>query len=92
MSKGICLSPVSAFTVRVTWRMISASSRLGLRISSARASVNQLLLPFGLSAATLFGWVVYDHLPGAVTWAGMAIVACSGLAIALHERRRAQIA
>ena len=40
--------------------------------------------------ATLFGWLVYAHLPGPLTWAGMAIIALSGLFITLHERRAAR--
>jgi drug/metabolite transporter (DMT)-like permease len=40
--------------------------------------------------ATLFGWITYAHLPDALTWAGMIVIAVSGLFIALHERRGAQ--
>ena len=39
--------------------------------------------------ATLIGWGVFGSLPDAWTLAGMAVIAVSGLLIALHERRRA---
>lgn len=39
--------------------------------------------------ATLIGWGVFGSLPDAWTIAGMAVIAVSGLLIALHERRRA---
>ena len=38
--------------------------------------------------ATLLGWVVYGDFPDALTLAGMAVIAGSGLLITLHERRR----
>jgi drug/metabolite transporter (DMT)-like permease len=40
--------------------------------------------------ATLIGWVVFGTFPDAWTIAGMAVIAGSGLLIALHERRRAK--
>ena len=39
--------------------------------------------------ATLLGWLVYGDFPDALTLAGMAVIAGSGLLITLHERRRA---
>jgi drug/metabolite transporter (DMT)-like permease len=41
--------------------------------------------------ATLIGWIVYRHFPDGSAIAGMAVIAGSGLLIALHERRRARI-
>ena len=38
--------------------------------------------------ATLLGWIFYDQLPDALSGIGMAIVAGSGLAVTLAERRR----
>jgi drug/metabolite transporter (DMT)-like permease len=38
--------------------------------------------------ATLLGWLFYDQLPDATSAIGMTIVAGSGLAVALAERRR----
>jgi drug/metabolite transporter (DMT)-like permease len=40
--------------------------------------------------ATLAGWLAFGSLPDAWTFAGMAVIAGSGLMIALHERRRAR--
>ena len=42
--------------------------------------------------ATLIGWLVYSDLPDALTLAGMALIAGSGLLLTWHERRRALIA
>jgi drug/metabolite transporter (DMT)-like permease len=41
--------------------------------------------------ATLIGWFVYGDFPGALTLAGMALIAGSGLLLTWHERRRALI-
>ena len=40
--------------------------------------------------ATLVGWVLYRHFPDATAIAGMLVIAGSGLAIALFERRQAR--
>lgn len=40
--------------------------------------------------ATLIGWFAFGNFPDAWTLAGMAVIAGSGLLIALHERRRAK--
>jgi len=40
--------------------------------------------------AALVGWVFYQHFPDATAIAGMLVIAGSGLAIALFERRRAR--
>ena len=42
--------------------------------------------------ATLIGWLVFGDFPDGSTFAGMAVIAGSGLLITLHERRRALIA
>lgn len=38
--------------------------------------------------AGLLGWLVFGHLPDAVSLGGMAIIAFSGVAVALHSRRQ----
>jgi drug/metabolite transporter (DMT)-like permease len=40
--------------------------------------------------ATLIGWIAFGNFPDIWTLAGMAVIAGSGLLIALHERRRAR--
>ncbi|HMM54658.1 MAG TPA: hypothetical protein PKC23_06545 [Candidatus Desulfobacillus sp.] len=50
-----------------------------------------MLTPFTyvqLLWATLLGWLVFGNMPGAVTAAGMAVIAGSGLWLALGERGR----
>ena len=42
--------------------------------------------------ATTIGWLVFDDLPDGLTFAGMALIAGSGLLLTWHERRRALIA
>lgn len=42
--------------------------------------------------ATLIGWVAFGNLPDHVTFAGMALIAGSGLLLTWHERRRALLA
>jgi drug/metabolite transporter (DMT)-like permease len=37
--------------------------------------------------AALLGWLVFGHVPDRITALGMAIVALSGVAVALHSRR-----
>jgi drug/metabolite transporter (DMT)-like permease len=39
--------------------------------------------------ATLLGWLVFDQLPDKLSLAGGLVIAASGLAIALDERRSA---
>ena len=41
--------------------------------------------------ATMIGWLAFDDLPDALTFAGMALIAGSGLLLTWHERRRALI-
>jgi drug/metabolite transporter (DMT)-like permease len=48
------------------------------------------LMPFTylqLVWATLYGWLVFGHLPDGISLAGMAVIVAGGLALALQERR-----
>ena len=40
----------------------------------------------------MIGWIAFAELPDALTFAGMALIAGSGLLLTWHERRRALIA
>lgn len=42
--------------------------------------------------ATMIGWIAFGDLPDALTFAGMALIAGSGLWLTWHERRRSLIA
>ena len=42
--------------------------------------------------ATLIGWAAFDRFPDRYALAGMGVITCSGLLVALHERRRARAA
>ena len=52
----------------------------------APASVLAPMTYFQLLWATLLGWLLFGHLPDAVSVAGMAVIAASGLVIALKPR------
>jgi drug/metabolite transporter (DMT)-like permease len=38
--------------------------------------------------STAFGWLLFGHLPDALSAFGMAVIVASGVALVLHERRR----
>ncbi len=54
---------------------------------SAPASVLAPLQYLEIVSATIFGWLVFDHLPDALKWLGIAIIIGSGLYIIWRERR-----
>jgi drug/metabolite transporter (DMT)-like permease len=65
----------------------------GLFVLAFQRSPASALTPYTyvhLVWATLLGWFVFDRFPDVWTLAGMAVIAGSGLLIALHERRRAR--
>jgi drug/metabolite transporter (DMT)-like permease len=93
--------PWYGVAVEVTWPdalLIVAAGLLGtvghfLFILAFQRAPASALTPFTymqLVWATLVGWVVFGTFPDAWTVAGMAVIAGSGLLIALHERRRAR--
>lgn len=55
--------------------------------ASLLAPMNYLQLFWAL----LLGWLVFDHMPDAFSIAGMAIVAGSGILVALRSRANAQV-
>jgi drug/metabolite transporter (DMT)-like permease len=61
-----------------------------LAFKRADASALTPFTYFQLVWATLIGWLVFANFPDLPAFVGMAVIACSGLAIALHERWRAR--
>ncbi len=61
-------------------------------IRAFRLAPASTLTPFGYTQliwAGLLGWLVFGHIPDTMTAAGMAVIAASGLWLALGERRPA---
>ena len=54
---------------------------------AAPASVLAPLQYLEIVSATIFGWLVFGHLPDALKWLGIAIIISSGLYIIWRERR-----
>jgi len=62
-----------------------------LLIAAYRHATASTLAPLGyvqLIWATLLGWLLYDALPDALSFAGMAVIAAAGVALAWHARPR----
>ena len=60
-------------------------------IKALKAGDASSLAPFSYAeiiSATLFGLIVFDHLPGPMTWIGISIVVASGMYIFHRERVR----
>lgn len=78
------------------WLLIASLGLYGgvghfILIRAFRLAPASTLTPFGYTQlvwATLLGWVVFGHLPDAPSFAGMAVIAASGLWLALGERRK----
>lgn len=54
-----------------------------------------LLAPFfyvQIVYATTLGWLIFRQLPDALTWLGIAMIVCAGVAVALREARLARAA
>jgi drug/metabolite transporter (DMT)-like permease len=86
----------------LTWREVGLLLLLGLFaglahwliISAFLLAPATLLTPFTylqMIWATLFGYVVFGHLPDGWSAAGMAVIVGSGLMLAWQERRRARM-
>lgn len=61
-----------------------------LQISAYRNAPASLLAPFTylqIVAASTIGWLVWGQFPAPATWAGIALVIASGVAIMVHELR-----
>ena len=72
---------------------------LGVRVEVTPAVVTSavVLAPFlytQIAFATLLGWLVFNHVPDALAWAGIAVIAASGVANALlsaHEMAKVPV-
>ncbi len=64
------------------WALISAFLR-------APASLVAPFTYLHMIWATVYGWLIFDHLPDALSAAGMAVIVLSGVALVLNERRMA---
>ncbi|MFO1303347.1 MAG: DMT family transporter [Burkholderiales bacterium] len=88
--------------IDVAWADVALMLSLGvlgtighfMLILAFRRAPASALTPFTyvhLVFATTIGWIVFGDLPGSLTFAGMALIAGSGLLLTWHERRRALI-
>ena len=88
--------------INVAWPDVALMLSLGvlgtighfMLILAFRRAPASALTPFTyvhLVFATGIGWIVFGDLPGPLTFAGMALIAGSGLLLTWHERRRALI-
>lgn len=84
----------------VTWALIGCMGICGgiaqlLLTSALRWGPVAVVLPMDYSAiiwAALLGWIFWDTLPIASTWAGALLIVVSGLYIILREHRLGRIA
>lgn len=78
----------------VTWGLLAATGVCGglaqvLMTSSLRWAPVSLVLPMDYSSliwSTLFGWILWNVLPGPTTWIGAMLIVASSLYIAWRER------
>jgi drug/metabolite transporter (DMT)-like permease len=89
--------------IDVSWPDVALMAAIGvlgtighfLFILAFQRAPASALTPFTyihLVFATLIGWLAFGDLPDGLTFAGMALIAGSGLLLTWHERRRALIA
>jgi drug/metabolite transporter (DMT)-like permease len=66
-----------------------------LLTSAYREAPASLLAPVNythMGWAVLFGWIIFDHMPDWLSLGGIALVACSGVVVAILSQRAAQSA
>ena len=100
LALALALAPATARLFHhdaITWAMIAAIGLLGLfsqllmtaalRFGRVSSVIVMDYSQFGWS--TLWGWLVFDHLPPATTWLGAPLIIAAGLIIAWREQVRA---
>ena len=90
---GYFLLPKSLRNAFLTFASLGFYGGVGhfILIRAFRLAPASTLTPFGYTQliwAGLLGWLVFGHIPDALSAAGMAVIAASGLWLALGERRR----
>ena len=104
---GVCIMtlvwPWFGTAIDVSWLDVAMLASIGvlgtighfLFILAFQRAPASALTPFTyihLVFATLIGWLVFSDLPDGLTFAGMGLIAGSGLLLTWHERRRALLA
>ena len=86
------LTTLPAWSASTAWLTLASAafSMLGNLLlvyayTRAPASILAPLVYFQLIAATGLGWLVFQDIPDAFTWAGLALILNSGLAAALRH-------
>ena len=102
----VVLTPLVPFAIEPSawgWRSGALFVLLGLLAGLGHGLVTRaflrapasMLAPFSyvqILWATAFGYAVFDQLPDGWSFAGMAVIVASGIALAWQERRRARAA
>ena len=71
---------------------VGGAAQIVMTASLVRGAVS-VVVPMDYTAllwATLFGWLVFDHLPASTTWLGAPVIIASGLYIVWREHVRRQ--
>ena len=89
---------VTAFFVPWLWQPVSSDEFAMLALLAITAAISQTAIVFAfthtaasdlapftyteLISAVVFGWLVFDTLPDSISWAGIALICLSGIAVA----------
>jgi drug/metabolite transporter (DMT)-like permease len=92
------LLPFAEFPSTLSWRDVLLFMALGVfggaghgvLIAAFLRAPASLVAPFTylhMIWATFYGWIIFAHLPDALSAVGMAIIVASGVGLVIHERR-----
>jgi drug/metabolite transporter (DMT)-like permease len=92
------LLPFAEFPSALSWRDVLLFMALGVfggaghgvLIAAFLRAPASLVAPFTylhMIWATFYGWIIFAHLPDALSAVGMAIIVASGVGLVIHERR-----